>query len=128
MARNLILVDTCVFIKAFRKDKNTLKMIHDLKGRTSYSVITKLELLVGASTGTRKEAVSNILSSYYGISLSPAISKMAVSIMEKHISGQRNITIPDCLIASTSIVTGFKLLTYNQKDFDFIDGIDLYKF
>jgi len=103
-------------------------MIHDLKGRTSYSVITKLELLVGASTGTRKEAVSNILSSYYGISLSPAISKIAVSIMEKHISGQRNITIPDCLIAATSIVTGFKLLTYNQKDFDFIDGIDLYKF
>ena len=128
MARDLILVDTCVFIKAFRKDKNTLKMILDLKGRTSYSVITKLELLVGASTSTRKKAVSNILSSYYGISLSPTISKMAVSIMEKHISGQRNITIPDCLIASTSIVTGFKLLTYNQKDFDFIDGIDLYKF
>jgi len=128
MARDLILVDTCVFIKAFRRDKNTLKIINDLKGRTSYSVITKLELLVGSSTNSRKEAVSNILSTYYGISLSPAISKIAVSIMEQHISGQRNISIPDCLIAATSIVTGFKLLTYNQKDFDFIDGVDLYQF
>jgi predicted nucleic acid-binding protein len=59
---DLILVDTCVFNKSFRKDKNTLKMINDIKGKTSYSVITQLELLVGASTGTRKEAVSNILS------------------------------------------------------------------
>jgi predicted nucleic acid-binding protein len=73
MARDLILVDTCVFIKAFRRDKNTLRIINDIKGITSYSVITKLELLVGASTSSRKEAVSNILSSYYGISLSPAI-------------------------------------------------------
>ena len=128
MARDLILVDTCVFIKAFRKDKDTLKMINDLKGITSYSVITKLELLVGASTSNRKEAVSNILSSYYSISLSPAISKMAVSIMEKYISGRKNIAIPDCLIAATAIVTGFKLLTYNQKDFDFIHGVDLYRF
>ncbi len=128
MARDLILVDTCVFIKAFRRDTNTLRIFNDLKGRASYSVITKLELLVGASTGTRKEAVSNILSSYYGISLSPVISDMAVSIMEKYISGQRNISIPDCLIAATSIVTGFRLLTYNQKDFDFIDGVALYKF
>ena len=128
MARDLILVDTCVFIKAFRRDKNTLRIINDIKGITSYSVITKLELLVGASTSSRKEAVSNILSSYYGISLSPAITKIAVGILEKHISGQRNISIPDCLIAATSIVTGFKLLTYNQKDFGFIDGVDLYQF
>ena len=128
MARDLILVDTCVFIKAFRRDTNTLKNIKDLKGRASYSVITKLELLVGASTNSRKEAVSNILLSYYGISLSPAISVMAVSIMEKYISGQRNISIPDCLIAATSIVTGFKLFTHNQKDFDFIEGVELYRF
>jgi len=47
--------------------------------------------------------------------------------MQKYISGQQIITVPDCLIAATSIVTGFPLLTYNKKDFDFITGIEFYK-
>ncbi|MFN3554330.1 MAG: PIN domain-containing protein [Bacteroidales bacterium] len=71
--------------------------------------------------------MNNILGSYYEIYLSNAISIRAAQIMEKYVSGQRNISVPDCLIAATSMVTGFKLLTYNQKDFDFIDTIALYE-
>jgi predicted nucleic acid-binding protein len=128
MAADLILLDTCVFIKAFRKDKEALKIITDFKSRAAYSDITRLELLFGAATIAKKNAVNSILATYYSISLSPAISKMAVKIMEKHISGQRSISIPDCLIAATSIVTGFKLLTFNNKDFNFIDDIDLFNY
>ncbi|MGF7141278.1 putative nucleic acid-binding protein [Roseimarinus sediminis] len=52
---------------------------------------------------------------------------MAVQIMLKYISGQKTISVPDCLIAATSLITGFPLLTYNKKDFDFIDGLKLYQ-
>lgn len=47
--------------------------------------------------------------------------------MHTYISGQRSISVPDCLIAATSLATGYPLLTYNKKDFDFIDGIIFYK-
>jgi len=72
MAKDLIIIDSCVLIKAFRKD---VKAMNDLKGianHTAYSVITHLELLIGANT---------------------------------------------------SIITGYPLLTYNKKDFDFIEGL-----
>lgn len=47
--------------------------------------------------------------------------------MQKYVSGQQIISVPDCLIAATSIISGYSLLTYNKKDFDFIEGIKFYK-
>ena len=83
MAKDLIIIDSCVLIKAFRKD---VKAMNDLKGianHTAYSVNT-------------------------------------------YVTGQRIVSVPDCLIAATSIITGYPLLTYNKKDFDFIEGLVLF--
>ena len=69
MAKDLILVDSCVLIKAFRKDA---KANNDLKGiinHTAYSVITQLELMIGANTFQKKEAINKIFESYYLIPL-----------------------------------------------------------
>ncbi len=64
MARNLVLVDSCVFIKAFRKDTLAQKHLKDIEDCTAYSVITHLELLVGAKTNKNKSAVNDIFASY----------------------------------------------------------------
>ena len=127
MARNLIIVDSCVLIKAFRKDPDALKDLHDIRNQTAYSVVTQLELLFGANTQIKKEAVNKIFESYYGIPLTPEISAKAIQIMEAVVTGQRIISVPDCLIAATAIVTGFPLLTYNKKDFEFIESVIFYK-
>ena len=87
MATNLIIVDSCVFIKAIKK----------------------------------------IFESYYGIPLNPIISEKAIEIMRLYVSGQQIISVPDCLIAATSIITGYPLFTYNKKDFNFIEGVNFYK-
>jgi predicted nucleic acid-binding protein len=47
--------------------------------------------------------------------------------MQKYITGQQIVSVPDCLIAATSIITGYPLLTYNKKDFVFIEGVVFYK-
>lgn len=127
MAKNLIIVDSCVLIKAFRKDVLAISDLKEINNRTAYSVITQLELLIGANTLMKKEAINKIFESYYGIPLSPAISEKAIQIMQTHVTGQRSISVPDCLIAATSIITGYQLLTYNKKDFDFIEGISFFK-
>jgi len=122
-----VIVDSCVFIRAFRKDALALNDLNRLEGRTAYSVITQLELLIGANTKTKKDAIKNIFESYYGIPLTPLISGKDVDLMLTYISGQKIISVPDCLIAATSIITGYPILTYNKKDFDFIEGVLLHK-
>jgi len=127
MATNLIIVDSCVLIKAFRKDVNAINDLKAISGHTAFSVITQLELLIGANTVAKKEAMNKIFESYYGIPINTAITAKAIEIMQRYISGQQIISVPDCLIAATSIITGYPLLTYNKKDFNFIEGVNFYK-
>ncbi|MDP3914963.1 MAG: PIN domain-containing protein [Bacteroidota bacterium] len=127
MAKNLIIVDSCVLIKAFRKDVIAINDLKEIIDITAYSVITQLELLIGANTLQKKEAVNTIFESYYGIPLNPTISAKAIQIMNTYVTGQRIISVPDCLIAATSITTGYPLFTYNKKDFDFIEGLNLFE-
>lgn len=125
MAQSLVIVDSCVFIKAFRKDSQARNDLINIQGRTAYSIITQLELLIGANTKIKKDAITEIFKSYYGIPVNTEISKKAVQLMEIYVSGQQTLSVPDCLIASTAIVTGLPLLTYNTKDFCFIKGLKL---
>jgi len=81
MAKDLIIVDSCVLIKAFRKDASANNDLKEIINHTAYSVITQLELMIGANTLLKKEAVTKIFESYYGIPLSPAISEKAIQIM-----------------------------------------------
>ncbi len=127
MAKNLVLVDSCVLIKAFRKDASANKVLQEIAHRAAYSDITRLELLVGANTPVKKEAMNNIFASWYRVPLNPEIADLAMQMMNAYITGQRVISVPDCLIAATSIVAGIPLLTYNKKDFEFIEGITFYK-
>jgi predicted nucleic acid-binding protein len=126
MAQSLVIVDSCVLIKAFRNDSLAKSDLKKIEGRTAYSVITQLELLTGANTKTKKETVIQIFESYYGIPVNAEISKKAVQVMQTYISGQQVLSVPDCLIAATALVTGFPLLTYNTKDFNFIRGLQLF--
>ena len=125
MAQSLIIVDSCVFIKAFRRDTQARNDFNKIQGRTAYSIITQLELLIGANTKTKKEAITEIFKSYYGIPVNVEISKKAVQLMETYVTGQQMLSVPDCLSAATAIITGFPLLTYNTKDFSFIKGLKL---
>jgi predicted nucleic acid-binding protein len=127
MAKSLIIVDSCVFIKAFRNDIQAIETLKKIEGQTAYSVVTHLELLIGANTRAKKEAISQIFDSYYGIPLTREISGKAVQMMQKYVSGQKTLSVPDCLIAATSVITGFPVLTYNVKDFDFIEGLKLFR-
>ncbi len=127
MASNLVLVDSCVFIKAFRKDTLAQNHLSDIIDRTAFSVITQLELLVGARSTQNKAAINNIFAAYYGIPLSAEISEKAIYLMRHYVSGNRHLSVPDCLIAATSLITGFPLLTYNKKDFAFIERITFYE-
>ncbi len=60
MAKDIVIIDSCVFIKAFRKDALANNDLKEIINRTAYSAITQLELLIGANTSLKKEAVNKI--------------------------------------------------------------------
>ncbi len=127
MAKELIIVDTCVLIRAFRKDREASLILQKSQLKIAISAITTMELYFGAKTLAKKNIVKQLVGFYYSIPLSPAISEKAVQLMHDYVSGNRSISVPDCLIAATSIITGFPLLTFNTRDFEFIEELQLLK-
>jgi len=93
--------------------------------KIAISAITTLELYFRAKTFAKKNIVKQLVGFYYSIPLSPAISEKAVQLMHDYVSGTRIVSVPDCLIAATSIISGFPLLTFNTRDFEFIEGLQL---
>lgn len=53
------------------------------------------------------------------------ISELATNMIEKY-AKSHGLGIPDALIAATAICHSIELLTYNVKDFKFIDSLKLY--
>jgi predicted nucleic acid-binding protein len=60
----------------------------------------------------------------YNIHLNENISNTAVDLVYEY-SKSHSLDIPDSLIASTAINAKIPLLSYNKKDFKFIENLEL---
>jgi len=59
------------------------------------------------------------------IDITPNVSVLATSLLRTyHLS--HGLSIADALVAATAIETSFDLLTYNTKDFRFIENLRLF--
>lgn len=124
MAKKVVLVDTDVFIRAYRKDETAFSKIENLKGRIAISIITKMELYQGSDLKKMKQLTLQL--KVY--SMVNASSKTLLSAMELIKSYHKNgLMIPDAIIAATALENGLELETFNKKDFSFIKGIRFYK-
>ena len=61
MAKDLIIIDSCVLIKAFRKNSEANNDLKEIINHTAYSVITQLELLVVLILCSRKTQLLKFL-------------------------------------------------------------------
>lgn len=125
-AKQLILCDTNIFIRAFQGHanvKNALDKIGD--EYVAASVITYSEIIYG----TRKADIQRIKTYFDSVRLiqiSEQVSKTFIGISLNY-SYSHHIKIPDLLIAATAITYGLQIYTENKKDFDFIPEIKFYK-
>jgi predicted nucleic acid-binding protein len=89
------------------------------------SAITKMELMAGAPNKVGLKTLNKNINRFNILLINPEISSIALQLVEKY-KLSHNLAIPDSLIAATAIHTGFKLFTFNTKDFKFITGLQLY--
>jgi len=122
----MILCDTDIFIEAF---KNNTLATGSLKRigfqNIALSAITLMELYFGALNKKELLKIKSRLKQLEIINLDQKITETAINLIEKY-AKSHGLHIPDALIAATAIRRGMQLLTYNVKDFKFIERIRLY--
>jgi tRNA(fMet)-specific endonuclease VapC len=84
------------------------------------SVITEPELFAGKDMEDeeKEKSITDLLALFTKIPVDSHIAKIAGSFKRKH-----NVLLPDCIIAATAFIQGYKLLTKNTKDFERIKEI-----
>ncbi len=77
------------------------------------SVITRIEVLVGARSSAESKAIRGFLSGFQTIELSAKIADHAVILRQQH-----RLKIPNAIVYASAKVEGTILVTRNTKDFD----------
>ncbi len=131
MAKEKIICDTDVMIDYWDKakprhasTKSTLEKQIELDNIV-LSAVTKMELMVGATNKADMERIAKKLSRFNIALINDEVTLMAVNLLQKY-RLSHGLSLPDSLIAATSVVSGLKLFTYNIKDFKFISQLKIY--
>ncbi|NCA76808.1 MAG: type II toxin-antitoxin system VapC family toxin [Alphaproteobacteria bacterium] len=90
------------------------------------SAITKIELMLGAINKRELKKIAEKLHRFDIALINNEITSKAIALLSNH-HLSHGLSIPDCLIASTAIITELELFTYNIRDFKFISELKLFK-
>lgn len=121
-----VLVDTDVLIEFARGQHQIAQLLNRLETAhvLAISVVTHMELLVGARNKAHLRKMDEFIRRFSEILLDERISETAVDLLRRY-RLSHGLLLPDTLIAATAVVGQMPLLTRNQRDFQFIDGLDL---
>jgi len=120
----IVLLDTNILIEILKGNDKAIKKIEALEAKLSISSITVMELYYGALNKTELVKLEKFVSLFNIIELNENISRQATKLVKNYAKSYA-LDIPDSLIASTALTLNAKLVTYNAKDFKYIDGIEL---
>lgn len=88
--------------------------------------ITVMELQAGGRDKSDLAKIRKGVSKFNISLINNEITLTAIKIFEKY-RLSHGLAIPDCFIAAISIVMKLELFTYNLKDYQFIQGLSLFK-
>ena len=81
-----------------------------------YSIISWMEVMIGAETDAERFAAETLFESMRRIELSAAIARRAINLRK-----QLKIRLPDAIVLATADCEGCILVTRNTKDFSQTD-------
>jgi hypothetical protein len=123
---NSTIVDTDILIDAGRGVPEAVKCLQNLKASSglAISIITQMELMVGCRNKVELQTLENFLKQFYIIKIDQAVSDTAVDLLRSY-RLSHGLLIADSLIAATAIVGNYPFITKNQRDYRFIQGLNL---
>ena len=121
-----IIVDSDILIDVSRGDETAARWIETAEPESTLliSSMTEMELVIGSRDKPHLRETLEFLSRFKIISINEQVSDQASELVERYCLSHR-LMIPDAIIAATALVLDERLITRNQKDFRFIEGLKL---
>lgn len=121
-----VLIDTGVVIDFLDGKESVRKELYEVIGVENIyiSTVVKFEIYFGMLKKEEK-ATHQFFKEINHVRLDAEISNIAIGFILTH--RREKVKLPDCLIASTAKSLNMELYTYNTKDFDYLEGVKLYK-
>lgn len=118
-----VILDTNILIEILKNDTKTIKKVEEYSIH-HISIISTMELFYGALNKNELQKLKKFVELFNIISIDEQISNYTKDLIIKY-AKSHSLDIPDSFIASTAIKNNLPLLTYNKKDFKYIDGLIL---
>ena len=123
----MIVLDTNVLIEILKGNEETIKIVQTFNEDIIISSISVMELYYGAINKAELKKLEKFVSLFKIEHLNEKISIKSTLLIKTYAKSHHHLDIPDSLIASTALVLGCRVFTYNYKDFRYIDGLVLVK-
>lgn len=123
---NSTIVDTDILIDSGRGVSEAVNCLQNLKSSSglAISTVTQMELIVGCANKAELKTLENFLKQFYIIKIDLAVSDKAVELLRLY-RLSHGLLIADSIIAATAIVWNYPFITKNQRDYRFIQGLNL---
>ena len=120
------IVDTDIIIDVGRGIPEAVNCLQELKStsRLAISIVTQMELIVGCANKSELRTLEKFLQQFDVITIDPPISDKAVDLLRLY-RLSHGLLIADGLIAATAIIWNSPFISKNQRDYRFIQSLNL---
>ena len=120
------IIDTDIIIDVGRGIPDAVNCLQGLKSssRLAISTITQMELIVGCANKVELQTLEKFIQQFDVIRIDQSISDKAVELLRLY-RLSHGLLIADGLIAATAIVWEYPFITKNQRDYRFIQNLNL---
>lgn len=120
------IIDTDIIIDVGRGIPDAVNCLQGLKSssRLAISIVTQMELIVGCANKVELQTLEKFLQQFDVIRIDQSISDKAVDLLRLY-RLSHGLLIADGLIAATAIVWEYPFITKNQRDYRFIQNLNL---
>jgi predicted nucleic acid-binding protein len=121
-----VLIDTDILIDVANNDATAkARLTAESQNATlAVSTITVMELVVGCRNKSELQTLNRFLSQFQIFTLTNTISDRATELLQTYFLSH-GLLIADALIAATAIENQSPLISKNQRDFRFIQELNL---
>ena len=123
---DLIIVDTDLLIDVGRGNDVAITYLENLEAssKMAISAVTQMELFVGCQNKRELRATEQFLERFEILKLNEQISNIAVDLLREY-RLSHGLLIADAIIAATAISFEVPFTSKNQKDYRFIESLNL---
>jgi len=123
---DILIIDTDILIDIARGDVSAPSAVQALQQTFSIAIrsVTEMGLIVGCRNKEELRKLDELLQLFQIVKLTSRISEIAVALLRRY-RLSHGLSIPDALIAATSLAQNLAFITKNQRDYRFIAGLNL---